>query len=87
MDTWNRFVSSRLTSYDDVSFDEIKLWLCEIPTGDVLNDIDLDNERENLENQGCERLYEDWSVLEKLQVTKVLSMPNFLSFQQFSISF
>ena len=67
LDTWNRFVLSRLTSYDDVSFDEIKLWLCEIPTGDELNDVDFDNERENLESQGCEKLYGDWSVLEKLQ--------------------
>ena len=68
LDTWNRFVSSRLTSYDDVSFDEIKLWLCEVPTGDVLHEVDFDNERENLEHQGCEKLYKDWSVLQKLQV-------------------
>lgn len=72
LDTWNRFVSSRLTSYDDVSFDEIKLWLCEVPSGDLSNDDDFDNEREKLENQGGENLYEDWSVLEKLQVNRIL---------------
>jgi hypothetical protein len=68
LDIWNRFVSSRLTSYDDVSFDEIKLWLCAIPSGDLSNDNDFDNEREKLENQGGEKLHEDWSFLEKLQV-------------------
>ncbi len=68
LDTWNRFISSRLTSYDDVSFDEIKLWLCDVPSGDVHSDTEFDHERDKLENQGGERLYEDWSVLEKLQV-------------------
>ena len=72
LDTWNRFVLSRLTSYDDVSFDEIKLWLCEVPSGDLSNDVDFDNEREKLANQGSENLYEDWSALEQLQVNRIL---------------
>ena len=51
-----------------MSFDEIKLWLCDVPSGDVHSDTEFDHERDKLENQGGERLYEDWSVLEKLQV-------------------
>lgn len=79
MNTWNRFVSSRLSGNDDVSFDEIKLWLCELPSGDATGDVNYDTEREKLEKQGSERLYEDWSVLDKLQVnSKSYSCLNFV---------
>ena len=67
LDMWNRFVSSRC-GYDDVSFDEIKLWLCEVPSGNLSNDVEFDDEREKLENQGVESLHEDWSLLQQLQV-------------------
>lgn len=68
LQTWNKFVSSRSRSYLDVSFDEIKLWLCDLPTGGPCEDEEFLSEREKVESQGGEELYEEWSELEKLQV-------------------
>ena len=68
LQTWNSFVSSRSKRFSDVSFDEIKLWLCALPSGGPCDDEEFLNEKENLELKASEDLYEEWSELERLQV-------------------
>lgn len=69
--TWENFLSSRPKSCSDVSFDEVKLWLCDLPTGGPSEDEEFLDAKEKVEFQGSEELYEEWSELDKLQVENV----------------
>ena len=66
--TWNNFLSSRPKSFSDVSFDEIKLWLCDLPTGGPCEEEEYLDEKEALETRRGEQFYEEWSELDRLQV-------------------
>lgn len=62
-------MSSRPNHYEDVSYDEVKLWLCELPVeGNLSESFEFDDEKGKLENERGEKFYEDWSLYEQLQV-------------------
>ena len=65
--TWRNFVKER-DKKDGVSFDEIKMFLCNIPVGDpCVDDELLDVERE-LEMEVCNEDYQNFRDLQALQV-------------------
>lgn len=72
LQTWDKFLSSRPKSCPDVSFDEVKLSLCDLPTGGPCEDGQFLDAKEKVEFQGSEELYEEWSELEKLQVKMIV---------------
>ncbi|XP_070559138.1 trichohyalin-like isoform X2 [Ptychodera flava] len=49
--TWRKFMKSRDFSSDPVSFHEIRMWLCSIPTGDPMTESEFQEEKEKLESE------------------------------------
>lgn len=71
--TWNSFLKQRSQPENDVSFDEVKLFLCNLPLGGPCEENDYMQEREELEKRCCNTEYNTVKELEQLQV--IISSP------------
>ncbi|XP_033123436.1 trichohyalin-like isoform X2 [Anneissia japonica] len=59
MNTWNKFLETRESLKDNVCFDEVRMWLCNIPDGPPCKDSIVINECNKLETQKIEEEFEN----------------------------
>jgi Ca2+-binding EF-hand superfamily protein len=67
MHVWQAFLRSRVNSDADVYFDEVKIWLCNLPSGDVCttNELAIEEERLVKGRQNKETgIYQDFKKLQ-----------------------
>ena len=69
--TWSRFLNSRSVASDDVCFDEICMWLCDLPEGRPATSAELDEEQRRLKIQSEEHLQKQYQQLKAQQVNPV----------------
>ncbi len=69
MATWQKFMESRNNSNHDVSFDEVRMWLCNQPLpGDVCDDQEVVDACEKLEREKRKADYQEHKEFIVLQV-------------------
>lgn len=66
--TWNNFVQQRFDPSSDVSFDEVKIFLCNIPVGGPCDDDEFLQERDEVNRRHAEDGYNTVKELRDLQV-------------------
>ncbi|XP_064633679.1 golgin subfamily A member 4-like [Lineus longissimus] len=65
--TWQTFLRSRVEPDADVCFDEVKIWLCNLPSGDVCSANELEIEEERLEKGRQDKEFGIYQDFKKLQ--------------------
>lgn len=70
--TWKRFLSSRVHSDAGVCFDEIRFWLCEVPSGEPIHDRELQDEKARLDYIQWQHSRSDYEAFRLLQVKMFL---------------
>ena len=66
--TWQTFVRERKGNEDGVSFDEIKMFLCNLPSGGPCDEGEFLDAESELEREMCNRDYQNFRDLQALQV-------------------
>ncbi|XP_032219683.2 trichohyalin [Nematostella vectensis] len=65
--TWKAFLDQRERPESDVSFDEIKIFLCNLPVGGPCEEEEFYKEDESVERMRCDKEYEAIKELQDLQ--------------------
>lgn len=65
--TWQNFVKER-DNKDGISFDDIKMFLCNLPTGGPCYDDEFHDAERELERDVCNKEYQNFRDLQALQV-------------------
>ncbi|KAK7499548.1 hypothetical protein BaRGS_00009200, partial [Batillaria attramentaria] len=65
--TWHQFLKSRVDPDADVYFDEIRRWLCDIPSGEPSADREVRQELSHLEHAQWNHSYHDYEAFKLLQ--------------------
>ncbi|KXJ12055.1 hypothetical protein AC249_AIPGENE28759 [Exaiptasia diaphana] len=66
--TWNDFIKQRLNPSSDVSFDEVKIFLCNLPVGGPCDDGEFMQERDEVTKRNAEDSYRTVKELRDLQI-------------------
>ena len=95
--TWHSFIQSRSDPQSDVFFDELRDWLCAIPSGDPASDRQVKNEVSKMEDAHWDHCQHEYEQLKTLQVTGLYELDfsftrfwrtmNRISIDQFSLCF
>ena len=68
MATWQRFLASRGNPKDDVSYDEVRMWLCDSPNDSPTQDNEVTTEQTRLQQLQQRQAEEDFEALKKTKV-------------------
>ena len=70
--TWRHFLSSRESPSSDVYFDEIRFWLCSLPSGNPCTDKELKEEENKLLMRQNDYAYDQYSYIRAAMVGSFL---------------
>ena len=68
LDTWNKFMTQREGEGDEVYFDEMRMFLCEKPSGPVATTEDIEAEKTKLQKSHRARIEEQYEAYLNSQV-------------------
>lgn len=77
--TWNNFVKHRFDPTSDVSFDEVKIFLCNLPVGGPCDDGEYFNERDEVSRKHADEEYSIVKELRDLQVRLISFNTSYVS--------